>query len=138
MKRSTIIAIAVVGLFATMTCCVGLVTVWVIHSQPQDVSISDLIDNTAAYKGKTIRLVLSVSNDTFFNPNESLRENRDREVRFTTLGPHGEFLEIFIFIPISLAVPAATVFDPVIVTFVCAEGSLKNGNTAVSIERLKN
>jgi hypothetical protein len=97
----------------------------------RQVNITDFIDNTANYKGKTITLELCVH----INGDYSLRNYVGRVVKFSAFGPKSERLDIAIMIPNGLSVPNARFGERVKVTFLCANGNLQGGNEAQSIER---
>jgi hypothetical protein len=98
------------------------------------VSITDLIDKTASYKGQTITLKLAVG-DSNLSTGKSLRDYVGQNVKFYTWGEKGARLDIVIAIPEGLTVPNAGWGDHLNVTFVCKNGSLRDGNEAKSIER---
>jgi hypothetical protein len=103
------------------------------HPGPK-ISIPDFIERTAAYKGKTIYLTLTV--DEGDRARRSLREYAGRDVAFTTQGPHGERLDLVITLPGDLALPDVPPSEEVSVKFVCTRGSLRAGNEAKAVEKL--
>jgi hypothetical protein len=94
------------------------------------VNIAHFIRNTAAYRGKAIMLALKVGEPIASSQGQSLRSYVGRDVKFTSLGPRGERLEVTIRIPEGLSVPEVGNSDEVFVTFVCTQGSLGQGNEA--------
>jgi hypothetical protein len=100
------------------------------------VSITDLIDKTASYKGQTITLNLVVGDSNLLpSKGKSLRDYVGQNVKLFAFGEKGARLEIVIAIPEGLTVPNVGYGDYLNVTFVCKNGSLRDGNEAKSIER---
>ena len=104
------------------------------HRGPK-INIRDFIKNPAAYKGKSITLSLKIDEAIDRSQGWSLRDYVGRDVKFVSLGPRGERLNLVITIPEDLSVPDVGHSDEVSVTFVCTRGSLRQGNEARSIER---
>jgi len=117
------------GLFLNCGCTSSTPTGKVHHHGPK-INISDFMSHTAAYKGKTITLVLKVDPS---GPGKSVRNHLGSEVKFTAVGPKGEHLNLVITIPEGMAVPDAGQSDDFLVTFVCQRGDLRQGNVAKSI-----
>ena len=104
------------------------------HHVGAKVNISDFIRNTAAYRGKALMLSLRVDEPIARAQGQSLRNYVGRDVRFTTVGPSGEQLDLAVRIPDGLHVPEVGNSDEVLVTFVCTRGSLHDGNWARAIQ----
>lgn len=104
------------------------------HHVGAKINIADFIRNTAAYKGKALMLPLRVDEPIAPGPGQSLRSYAGRDVKFTTVGPKGERLDLVIRIPEGLPVPEVGTSAEVFVTFVCTRGSLRQGNEARAIE----
>lgn len=103
------------------------------HRHGAKVNVPDFLKNTSAYKGKSITLELKVEEDGFRSQGRSLRDFVGKDVLFTTLGPKGEKTKLVVTIPEGATIPDHA-SDEVIVTFVCAQGRLKQGNKARLIE----
>jgi hypothetical protein len=106
------------------------------HHPGPKINIPDFIKNTAAYKGKSISLDLKVDEAIVPATGQSLRDYVGRDVKFRTVSPKGEVLNLVISIPAGLDVPDVGPSEEVSVRFVCTRGSLRQGNQAQSIERL--
>jgi hypothetical protein len=102
------------------------------HEGPK-VNLADFIANTSAYKGKSLTLGLKVEEAIAKEKGQSLRDFVGREVKFAATGPKGEQLNLLIRIPEGMPVPDAGHADELRVTFLCAKGSLQQGNEAKSI-----
>jgi hypothetical protein len=105
------------------------------HHRGPKVNLADLLHNPAAYKGKSIMLVLQVDEDIDRGQGQSLRDYVGRDVKFTTVAAGGERLDLVITIPQGLSVPDVGRSEEVSVTFVCTRGDLRQGNEARLIER---
>ena len=99
------------------------------HYGPK-INISDFVTHTAAYKNRSITLALKVDEPIDRQQGQSLRDFVGRDVRFMSLGPKGEHLNLVIKIPEGLAVPDVSHSDEVSVTFMCSLGNLSRGNEA--------
>jgi hypothetical protein len=106
------------------------------HYGPR-VNIRDLMQNTAAYKGRIITLALKVDEASDRGRGKSLRDYVGRDVKFTTTGPKGERLNVVIRVPEDVSVPEVGQLEEVSITFLCARGALRQGNEAKIIEKLK-
>jgi hypothetical protein len=104
------------------------------HHVGAKINIADFIKNTTAYKGKAIMLPLMVDEPMVPGQGQSLRNYLGRDVKFTTRGPKGERLDLFIKIPEGLSVPEVGNSGEVFVTFVCTRGMLRQGNEARAIQ----
>ncbi|HEV2948729.1 MAG TPA: hypothetical protein VGX70_15245 [Gemmataceae bacterium] len=104
-----------------------------VHHHGARINISDFINHTAAYKGKTITLILKMD-QTSVPSQASPRDHAVQELQFTTVGPKGERLNLVITIPEDLFVPKVNPSEEVMVTFVCTQGSLRQGNHAKTIQ----
>ncbi len=104
------------------------------HHVGAKIDVSDLIKNTAAYKGKAITLPLRVDEPIARDQGQSLRNYAGRDVRFTALTPRGQRLDLVVRIPEGLPVPEAGNGDEVLVTLLCTRGSLRQGNEARAIQ----
>jgi hypothetical protein len=93
-------------------------------------NVGDFGRRPGAYKGKSITLDLRVEEAIDRDRGRSLRDYAGRDVKFTTAGTKGERLKLVITIPSGLEVPEVGHGDEVTVTFVCARGSLRQGNEA--------
>jgi hypothetical protein len=102
-----------------------------VHLHGARINISDFINHTAAYKGKTITLILKLDQSS---SKTSQTDNGGREFKFTTLGPKGEHLNIIITVPQDVSLPDVGPSDDVMVTFVCSQGSLRQGNHAKAVQ----
>lgn len=103
----------------------------------QDELISDFLDNTAKYKGKTLTFKA-----TYYGgpAKTTLRDSVGVTGKFlpifTAIDPKNEAkLNFAVEIPAGLTVPAAVKGDELIVTFKCNNGDNAKGNTAVEIRR---
>jgi hypothetical protein len=105
------------------------------HHRGPKINLRDFISHTAAYKGKSITLVLKVDEAIKGSQGQSSRSLVGRNVKFATIGPKGEMLNITIAIPENLSVPEVGIAEEVLVTFVCTRGSLRDGNEAKIVER---
>ena len=105
------------------------------HHRGAKVNVQDFMNNTAAYKGKTLTLRLRVDEAVVRTQGQSLREYGGREAKFVMSGPNGENVNLVIAIPKGLSVPEVGYSEDVTVTFVCARGSLRQGNEARSIKK---
>jgi hypothetical protein len=104
-----------------------------VHPHGARINISDFIHHTVAYKGKTITLILKM--DQASAPSQaSPRDHAGQEVQFTTVGPKGEHLKLVIAIPQEMSLPNVGPSDDVMVTFVCTQGSLRQGNQAKAVQ----
>jgi hypothetical protein len=98
------------------------------HRQGAKVNIPDFINNTAAYKGKSLSLLLKVDEGIDRSKGQSLRDYVGRDVKFMALAPGGQRLSLVITIPAGLSVPEVGKSDEVTVTFVCTRGDLRPGS----------
>jgi hypothetical protein len=98
------------------------------------INIADFIRNPVPYKGKAITLDLKV--DEAIAKDQTLRDYVGRDVKFMTLGPKGERLDLVITLPKALTVPEVGRGDMVMITFLCTRGSLREGNEARFIDTL--
>lgn len=100
--------------------------------KPRDDLISDFVDNTPKYKGKTVTFTMALD-----SPGDSLRDRvGDKSIPFLAVDPNnGAKLPLGLDIPKGLEVPNAKSGEVVIVTFKCGSGANDKGNTAVSITR---
>ena len=97
--------------------------------------IIDFIDNTRKYAGRTLSMKLTIFSSIFADRGQSLQNFTGSYVNFK--GYYGNSsLDIRVYIPKSLSVPKAAYGDRVMVTFICKDGDLRNGNEAISISRL--
>jgi hypothetical protein len=99
------------------------------HYGPK-INVSDFVTHTAAYKNRSITLTLTVDEPIDRQQGQSLRDFVGRDVKFTSLGPKGEHLNLVIKIPDGLSVPDVSRSDEVSVTFMCSLGNLSRGNEA--------
>jgi hypothetical protein len=99
------------------------------HYGPK-INVSDFMNNTGAYKSRSITLSLKVDEPIDRQQGQSLRDFVGRDVRFMNLGPKGEQLNLVIKIPEGLSVPDVARSDEVSVTFLCSLGNLLRGNEA--------
>jgi hypothetical protein len=104
------------------------------HHVGAKINISDFIKNTATYKGRAIMLPLKLDEPVVPGQVQSLQNHVGREVKFTTRGPKGERLDLFVKIPDGLSVPEVGNSGEVFVTFVCTRGMLRQGNEARAIQ----
>ena len=104
-----------------------------VHHHGARINIADFIHHTAAYKGKTITIILKMD-QTSVPSQASPRDHAGQEVQFTTVGPKGEQLKLVIAIPQELSLPNVGPSDDVMVTFVCTQGSLRQGNQAKAVQ----
>jgi hypothetical protein len=104
-----------------------------VHHHGARINISDFINHTPAYKGKTITLILKMD-PTSVASQAKPRDHAGQEVQFTTLGPKGEQLKLVITIPQEVSLPNVGPSDDVMVTFVCTQGSLRQGNQAKAVQ----
>jgi hypothetical protein len=102
-----------------------------VHHHGPKINISEFMSHTAAYKGKTITLLLKVD---LSGPGKSLGDHQGSDVKFMAVGPKGEHLNLVITIPEGLTAPDAGQSDDVVVTFFCQSGQLRQGNVAKSIQ----
>jgi hypothetical protein len=104
------------------------------HRHGAKVNVPDFVKNTFAYKGKSITLELKVEEDGVRSQGRSLRDYVGKDVPFTILGPKREQIKLVIAIPEGVTIPDDPL-DEVFVTFVCAQGNLRQGNKARLIEK---
>lgn len=102
--------------------------------KPQNELISDFIDNTEKYKGKTVTFRVTLVSA---NKNLTIRDRLgDKSVPFKSEDPkNGARLGLGLDIPKDLKVPVAKAGEEVIVRFKCTEGKTDKGNVAVEIVR---
>ena len=100
--------------------------------QGAKISIPDFARNTAAYKGKTITLDLKIDETSAPDKRLTLRELVGKDVKFAAAGK-ADRLTIVIKIPADLAIPEGGQTNEYRITFVCKEGSLRQGNEAKSV-----
>lgn len=124
-KKMSLIKKIFIGVIVTYI--IGIVIVNIQNNSNKN-DISDFIDNTSEYKGSTITLDLMHT-----NPLSTLKDLRGSEVKFTRV--RRPTMDIYIYIPSDISTPNARYTDNVSVTFICTEGSLTNGNIAVSFSR---
>jgi hypothetical protein len=99
------------------------------HYGPK-INIADFMTNTAAYRNRSITLFLKVDEPIDRKQGQTLHDFVGRDVKFMTVGPRGEQLNLVIKIPDGLAVPDVAHADEVSVTFLCSQGNLSRGNEA--------
>ena len=104
------------------------------HRQGAKVDIRHFMNNTAAYKGKSICLALKVDDAIDLEQGQSLQDYVGREVKFKLADPRDGERNIVIAIPQGISVPNVGNADEVTVTFLC-NGKLLRGNEARWIER---
>jgi hypothetical protein len=130
------------GRFVSTVLGIGCILVWgctsttpakKAHHHGAKINISDFMNHTAAYKGKTITLILKIDESSTAGK-ASQPEKGTREVKFTTVGPKGEHLNLVIGVPEEVSVPEVGPSDDVVVTFVCTQGSLRQGNHAKAVQ----
>jgi hypothetical protein len=105
------------------------------HRQGPKVNLSHLLEQPAAYKGRTMSLTLTIDEGIDRSQGQSLRQLTNRDVKFTARGPKGERLVLVIRIPETISIPEAASGDEVVVTFLCSRGELSEGNEAKAIEK---
>jgi hypothetical protein len=96
-------------------------------------NVGDFGRRPSAYRGKSITLDLRVDEAIDRDRGQSLRDYAGRDAKFTAAGPKGERLKLVVTIPPGFDVPEVGHGDEVVVTFVCARGSLRQGNEAKAI-----
>ena len=99
------------------------------HYGPK-INVIDFASNTHAYKGRSLTLSLKVDEKIDRQHGQSLRDFVGRDVKFVTVGPNGESLDLVITIPPELSVPDVGQGDQVSVTFLCSLGKRSDGNQA--------
>jgi hypothetical protein len=113
--------------------CTSSATTRKVHHHGAKINIADFIHHTAAYKGKTITLILKLDHSSAAG--KILRtDDGGRELKFTTVGPKGEQLNLIITIPQEMSLPNEDPSGDLMVTFVCSQGSLRQGNHAKAIQ----
>ena len=95
---------------------------------------TDLIDNTKKYVGRTLKMSLIIGSAIFGDRGQSLQNFTGSYVDFRNSYGNSR-LDIRVYIPKSLSVPKASYGDNLLVTFICRDGDLRNGNEAISITR---
>jgi hypothetical protein len=99
------------------------------------VKITDFIDHTEQYRGRTITLPLTLRTLVRSGRGESLRDLRGTSARFVTTADDGNRLDLQIDLPAGLDLPKASFSDRLIVTFQCRAGNLRHGNQAIAVRR---
>lgn len=117
---------------AALVCCGGLTAARLMPAPREGADPVDFADNTQKYKGQTVTLALRVSSSIF--EGDSLRNYAGRPVQFRADGPKGEKVDVTVKMPAG-ELPNAKFGDPVLVTFVCSQGHLANGNDASKVIR---
>lgn len=90
----------------------------------------EFIDNTATFKGKELAFWMSLDGD----PGELLKDKVGSLAAFHAF-PKSAHLKMHVSIPKTMEVPNAGYSDSLIVKFRCNEGSMTDGNVALSITR---
>jgi hypothetical protein len=103
--------------------------------QGPKVNLSHFLQQTGAYKGKTITLTLTIDMGIDRSKGQSLRQHTNRDVKFTASDPKGARGNLVIRIPETISIPEAASGDEVVVTFACSRGELRQGNEAKAIEK---
>jgi hypothetical protein len=132
--RRTAAVNAVLGLILAGGCSPPTPTIETHRHTGADVNIGDLVSHTAAYKGKTMTLLVKVNESIARGQGKTLRDFTGRDVKFTAQGTKGERADLVIRIPRGLDIPEAYQSHQLRVTFICAKGNLRDGNEAKRIE----
>lgn len=101
-------------------------------SKIKSYSLSDLVDNTTDFKGKTVALMAHYDNGL---QTTTLRSNIGSNCRFFATDGNEVKAEIIIHISKKISVPNAYSNDDLDIVFKCGEGDLSSGNEAVTILR---
>lgn len=101
----------------------------------RDQRIVEFIDHPERFKGQTLRAELTLDSSIHGDRGDSLRRYAGQEVRFRGYGPKYEKLILSIKMPTTGELPNAQYLDDLVVTFICRDGKLVNGNEAIKIER---
>jgi hypothetical protein len=133
MSQRRVISVFLAMCFLPILGCTAAAPARKVHHHGAKINISDFINHTVAYKGKTITLILKMD-QTSVPSQASPRDRAGQEVQFTTVGPKGEHLKLMITIPEEVSVPEVGPSDDVMVTFVCSQGSLRQGNQAKAVQ----
>lgn len=97
-------------------------------------TIAELIDHPERFKGKTLKLSLSIDTPIFGSEGDSLRKYAGKDVQFFGYGDKDQKLNITIQMP-QKDIPNAVSPDTLAVTFICKDGALNTGNVATRVER---
>lgn len=86
---------------------------------------NSFFDNPAKFKGKTVKAKMMYADDRFLE----LRSGQGRDLKF--------YADTYclINVPSNIKVPNIGFSTPVVVTFICNEGSTRSGNVALEIVR---
>ncbi len=92
-------------------------------------------DKPEAFKGKTITATLTVLNPAGYGKDgPSIRDHPGKPMKFTARA--GGLVELTVIMPEKAdEIPNATASNDVVVTFVCEQGKLNEGNRATKITR---
>jgi hypothetical protein len=88
----------------------------------------DLNDHPERYKGKTLRLLLTVETGISARNGDSLRNYSGQDVRFYGFGMGRGNVDLVIQMPKKGDLPNAHGHDDLVVTFICRNGQLQSGN----------
>lgn len=115
-----------------LICCLPLLgcmsstaTTKKVHHHGAKINTADFIKHSMAYKGKTITLILRMDPASAKPP---ASRQRGRDLTFTKAD--ADNLSIVITVPEEVSIPQVGPSDDLMVTFVCGQGSLRQGNIA--------
>ena len=110
-------------------CMSSTTTTKKVHHHGAKINTADFIKHSMAYKGKTITLILRMDPASAKTPASG---QRGRDLTFTKAD--ADNLSIVITMPEEISIPQVGPSDDLMVTFVCGQGSLRQGNIAKAVQ----